>query len=203
MKYIVPLFFLLLPLQLISAQNFEFFALAGPVVSQIDGDHFGGYDKMGIMAGAGVAHKLNTNWCAQMELAYIQKGKGIYNAQDGSTYKVKLNYIHIPVLAKYSILEQLSIESGLSLGFLMAYQFLEDGEPNNSHQPYTPNNVDLNWLLGGTYVFSDEWKLNLRFAYSILPMGSTIEDNIYRPNFWRKTGGQYNNSLALAVQYWF
>ena len=199
--------YLLIPLlTLISlsatAQDFDFFALAGPVASQIDGDNFGGYNKMGLVLGAGVSRDINHSWKAQMELEFIQKGKGSYY-EDGSTYKVILNYLQLPIIANYTLIENLSIETGVSFSYLISYQFNENGEDNNSHRPYTPYSYDINWLLGSTYSFSKEWKVNLRFAYSILPMGNTIEEEVYNPNFWRKPGAQYNNSLAVTVQYWF
>lgn len=189
---------------LVSAQDFNFFALGGPVVSQIDGDHFGGYNKMGAVFGVGVSHDINTEWSALMELEYIQKGKGSYNADDGSTNKIVLNYFQLPLLINYHLLDNFSIESGISLGYLFSDKFYQNGEIN-THPIYTPYFYDIDWLLGATYTLSDEWKLNLRFSYSIIPMGNIYEnpEDFYRPNFWRQPGGQYNNSLAVAAQYWF
>lgn len=192
-------------LSITSAQEFDFFALGGPVFSQIDGDHFGGYNKIGALVGLGVSHPINEEWNAQMELEYIQKGKGTYNEADGSSYKIKLNYLQLPIAINYRILEKLSVETGLAVSLLLSSKFYENGEPNDDHSLYTPNKFDINWLLGSTYALSKEWKINLRFSYSIFPMGNTLEgvEDVYSPNVWRKPGGQYNNSLALAMQYWF
>ncbi len=186
-----------------SAQSFDFYGLAGPVLSQIDGDRVGGYDKMGFTLGAGVSRRYDDQWSGLLELSYIQKGKGSYNESDGSTYKIRLNYMQVPLAARYQLSPVFSLETGLSMAFLFSYQFFENGENNNEHRPYTPYWYDLDWLLGASYVINDEWTVNLRFTYSIFPMGDRIEEDTYRPNLWQNPGGQYNHSLALALQYWW
>ncbi len=195
-------FLCLLSFQIASAQKFDFYAQAGLVASQIDGDHMAGYDKMGGTTGVGVHRTFNEKWGALMEIGYIQKGKGSYTSK-GANYEIRLNYIQLPLVATYQIAELFQIESGCSFGFLLSYQFFEDGENNNKHRPYTPKNLDINWLLGASYKITEEWRLNLRFAYSIVPMGNLLDEDTYRTNFWRKNGGQYNHSLCLSVQYWF
>lgn len=189
-------------LQLSHAQEFNFFALAGPVASQIDGDRIGGYDKMGLVAGIGVSHHLNNNWNAIMELEYISKGKGSFEESTGASYKTALHYIQLPLLAEYKVIENLYVETGVSFAYLLSYQFYEDNEPTNS-EPFKPLNFDLDWLLGATYAIDEDWRVNLRFSYSIIHMNEITETDYYRPNIWKHPLGKYNRSLALAVQYWF
>lgn len=201
-KQFLILITLFISLQLASAQDFKFFALGGPVVSQIDGDRIGGYDKMGVVAGLGVSHSINTKWNALMELEYISKGKGTYEESTGATYKTALHYLQLPLLAEYNVADHFYIETGLSFAYLMSYQFYENGEPT-SGEPFQPLNFDLDWLIGGTYEINEDWRVNLRFSYSIIHMNEITETDYYRPNIWKHPLGKYNRSLALALQYWF
>jgi len=186
----------------ISAQSFDFYALAGPAVSQIDGDRVGGYNKLGAIAGIGVAHSVTSDWQALMELEYVSKGKASYAENSGATYTTALHYIQLPILAKYELTHNIHVESGLSLAFLMSYQFYEDNEPISS-DPFQPLKFDFDWLLGATYTINEYWKVNLRFAYSILHMNEISDTSYYRPNIWKHPLGKYNRTLTLAMQYWF
>lgn len=199
-----PLFILLLlaACTIAQAQDFDFYAIGGPVVSQVDGDRIGGYDKLGAVAGIGVAHAFVSPWRGIMELEYIQKGKGSFNESSGETTKTTLHYIQLPVLAEYTILENVALETGFSFGYLMKYQFYQDGQPTD-HSYYTPRTFELDYLFGGSYTINELWKVNLRFAYSIIPIGVTSDEEIFRTTIWRNPYGRYNRSVALAFQYWF
>lgn len=201
-KHIAILIITITSCQTILAQEFDFYALAGPTVNQIDGDRIGGFDKMGAVAGVGVARSLSPQWQALMELEYMSKGAASYVESSGATYKTALHYIQLPLLAEYKIAQRVYIESGLSFGFLLSYQFYEDNEPSSS-EPFKPLKFELGWLLGGSYAIDENWKINLRFSYSIVHMNEITETGYYRPNIWKHPLGKYNRSLALAVQYWF
>jgi len=183
------------------AQNFEFYTLAGPVVSQIDGDRVGGYNKLGAVAGIGVAYPFQEVWYAMMELSYIGKGKGSFNESSLATYKTSLHYIQLPLLISRQVHPQFVVETGLSTGYLLAYEFYEDGSPTNS-DPYRPTRFDMDGLLGLSYLLNAHWKLNLRFSYSLFHMNK-ISGDYYRSNIWKHPLGKYNRNMALAFQYWF
>jgi len=56
------------------AQDFYAGATGGLVLSQVDGDSFGGYNKFGGNAGLFVRNSFGEKWGGRMELKYIQKG---------------------------------------------------------------------------------------------------------------------------------
>lgn len=201
MTKIITLLIALLSTVFTCAQSFDFYALAGPSVSQIDGDRMGGYDKLGAVAGIGIAQSFSPQWYGLMELEYISKGKGSYNETTGATYKTALHYIQLPILAEYKITDKLFLESGISMAVLLSYQFYEDNEAS-SNEPFQPLKFDIEWLLGSTYSINKNWKVNLRFAYSIIHINEISETNYYRPNFWKHPLGRYNRSLTVALQYW-
>lgn len=187
----------------LSAQSFDLYALAGPVVSQIDGDRIGGYDKFGIVAGVGLSRPYSKHWSGVMELEYISKGKGSYTESTGATNKTALHYIELPILAHYHLDDKFSLESGLSFAALMSYQFYEDGQ-ESSHNPWDPNSFDFEWLFGASYKLNEDLAINLRFSTSITPMGLTSDiEVVHRPNIFKHPYGMYNRSVAIAFQYWF
>ncbi len=185
------------------AQNFDYFASAGIAGSQIDGDHLGGYNKFGFTLGMGVSYDFTNRWSGQMELNFIQKGKGSAEGTSDNNYKTRLNYAEVPLLAQYHLTDYLSIETGISFAYLVSYHFYENGENNDEHRPYTPYSYDMDWLLGATYTINEHWKANLRFAYSIVPIGDTIDDDVYTSHFGDNLGAKYNRTLCLSLQYWF
>ena len=201
MKYLTLTLLSLLALN-VSAQSFDLYASAGPVLSQIDGDRIGGYDKMGLVFGLGIEQAVSGPWKGFLELNYIQKGKGVYNESDGSTKRTVLHYVDLPLIAGYQVIDQLVVQAGVSFGVLIDYQFYEDGSIT-THYVYTPNRFDVDYLVGASYILNASWQINLRLASSIFAMGDQSPDDTYRPNIWRNPGGKYNRSLALTFQYWF
>lgn len=182
------------------AQSFDFYAAAGPVVSQIDGDRIGGYNKAGIMLGMGVKRLVYHKTHLTLEIDYIQKGKGVFNPSDNSSYQTILNYIDLPFLAHYSINERYSIQAGISVAALVSYKFLYNGEENEAPS-YTPNNYDIDYVLGASYHLNEQWSVDLRLAQSIFAMGDKIPNDSYSPNIWTNPGAMYNRSLCLALVY--
>jgi opacity protein-like surface antigen len=205
MKSVRTLFFVtfLILVSTVRAQSFDAFVLAGPVVSQVDGDYLGGYNKLGVVGGLGVSYDIKDKLSGILELSYIQKGKGMFNKSDFSSTKTVLNYLQMPLLVTYEVMPKLKVEGGFSIGLLLSYKFIEDGIESSDFAPYTPNAWDVDWLVGARYDFTDVWSLNLRFAYSLFPMGDEIEDDVYSPDVWRNSGAKYNRSIALALMYWF
>jgi hypothetical protein len=201
-RIILPLLLCLSSYTLVG-QAYELYALAGPVLNQIDGDRLGGYDNLGAVAGIGVYTPLSESWKGMLELEYINKGSGSFDEASGASKKTALHYIQLPVIVEYNINDKFFVETGLSIAYLMGYQLYEDGHPSSFYTG-TFKNFDFQWLCGGSYALSEQWRVNMRFSYSIVPMGLTSDiESVYRPNFWKHPYGLYNRNLALAFQYLF
>lgn len=186
MKRLISLLLLLISLNFAFSQSFDLYLMAGPVVSQVDGDRLGGYNKIGTTAGLGISHAIKPQWKALMELNYIQKGKGTYSAENSSSNKTILNYVELPLITEYQINEIFSLQAGLSGALLMSYKFLEDGGVNNA-PIYTPNRFDFDYQLGGCYLLNEQISIVVRLARSIIAMGDS--------------GNKYNRSIALSLRY--
>ena len=73
MKRSLIIILIVLP-AVLSAQRFNGGVLIGLSASQVDGDTYAGFDKVGLQGGVFVNTKFNNAWGAQMELKYNAKG---------------------------------------------------------------------------------------------------------------------------------
>ena len=71
-KFLVIVLFIIPVMTL--AQRFKGGVLLGICASQVDGDTYGGFDKVGLQGGVFVNTKFTKYWGAQMEIQYNAKG---------------------------------------------------------------------------------------------------------------------------------
>ena len=91
------------------AQTFKAKILAGVATSQVSGDQLAGFNKAGIMAGAGVSTKLSEKADLGFEMYYIQKGsvkQSNIDKGDLVYYRLRLNYVEVPILFEYHLSEK-------------------------------------------------------------------------------------------------
>ena len=75
---------------------------------------------LGVVAEISISDKFSV----QPELLYSAQGA----KQDGGDGELKLDYINIPVMAKFYVAEGFSLEAGPQVGFLMSAKSEEGGE---------------------------------------------------------------------------
>lgn len=190
-----------------SAQDFVAGPLAGMSFSQVDGDFHAGFHKPGINIGGFVYRPISENWDIQMEIAYTQKGsrkKPNYDNNDYTDYEINLQYIQIPLLAKFHY-KSFSAEAGVSIGSLLASEELWEGSPLVSDDEVPFKDMEYATLFGVNYHINKRLWVNVRWSYSInrirIPYNGEIP--IYEPKkHWlsRKTG-QYNNNVLVSVYF--
>jgi opacity protein-like surface antigen len=103
-------------------------------------------------------------------------GGGSY--YDGADYNLKLNYLNLPVILKYKIIEKLSIDFGPQIGYLMSAKTKID-VTEDSRDPSQNYSVEIDMLNDGTYNFGGttvqgkasanrlDFSLNLGASYDI------------------------------------
>lgn len=200
MKRLTILIFLIVFAWITSfAQKFEGGVLGGLNASQVDGDTYSGYKKPGIVAGGYVLTNLSRNFFAGMELKFAQKGSRNIDSlaiNDQIKYVMRLNYIDIPVYIGIRTNDRISILLGLSPGFLISGNEYNDyGKfPPQDQHPF--KSFDLEALMGFRFKFSNRLFVDLRGAYSVLPIRNK-PGNIL--SYWK--GSQFNNLLSTTVFY--
>lgn len=201
-KLIIPIFLLLL-VNVVFAQRFEGGILAGYNATQVEGDSYKGFSKPGALAGIYVQTDIAPAIFAGMEIKYSQKGarnKIKSTDLDPKKYIMRLGYVDVPFFMGFRTSDRSSIIGGVSAGYLIhAKEFDEYGEFVQEDQNAF-NNLDLQPFLGFQFDMLDQLKLDLRFAFSVLPIrGLPGEDATNY--FW--LNNQFNNVISLAFYYQF
>jgi hypothetical protein len=181
-------------------------AIAGICGAQIEGDGYGGYRKLGFIAGGFVNTDLSEKMSTQFEIYFINKGSFDAAHPDKGDYdkfSVNLNYIEIPVVLQYNT-NKLTFEIGLYIAKLVGTPHLEDefGEIYVNQYPFKP--FDFGGLIGASYQINERFSCNLRSKNSITPIRDfEIYDQqvgILNQLFSR---GWYNVDLNFTVRYHF
>jgi len=179
--------------------------LAGANFTQVDGDSYAGYHKIGLNVGGIMYVSLAQNFAGSMELLFSQKGSRGHKAQESGNglvineYRIDLNYVEIPFQINYFDKRRSHFGGGFSYSQLISYKekIIEAGQPVNTDD-LKFRKGDLNIVLGGSLHLVKGLFLNLRFQYSLLPVRT--KDNI---NLAFGRAEQYNNMFALRLMYLF
>ncbi|MDP1622578.1 MAG: porin family protein [Bacteroidales bacterium] len=96
----------------------------GMNITQVDGDEFIGYHKIGLHVGPMVAIPFgkNRNWSVSMELLYSQKGSNHSGSTDSTGFRLVQDYAEIPLLIHYTDKKLISGGLGVSYGQLINYK---------------------------------------------------------------------------------
>jgi hypothetical protein len=219
--FILILFLSLMwPYALVFAQQIKGEVIAGLNLSQVDGDEIYGFHKAGLNAGLGAVVPLGKNFSFSIETLYNQKGShqgqqyedSVTNPNTGKTefwtgeYKLKLDYLEVPVLFHFTDKNIISAGFGFSYGRLVNVKEYEHGRQVDTTTlnggPYDRNDynvlVDLNFRI---HKKIPKFRMNIRYAYSM----SKIRTRDFYNKFYEYTGtrDQYNNLFSLRLIYVF
>jgi len=197
MRYLFFVTALLFITVLSYGQRFHGGPMTGLVVSQVDGDNLGGYNKPGIRAGGWVNTHISELTTLQLELQYIQKGSKISEQElkSGKYYHSRLNYIQISFLGKYELMPKLNGEAGVASGYL--FEALEDLDGAGFIEPQRPfDEYEFSLLIGLNYQLNENFTGNIRLNYSALPIREHPGEQVYFID-----RGQYNNALSFSLYY--
>ncbi len=180
------------------AQTFQAYLQGGIAATQIDGDTYWGFNKVGLNLGAFVHTDFKNNWRGKMGLRYIEKGSQKGDNDNAYYYKAKLQYVEMPVMAAYTYKEKFELEGGLTFGYLMrAREAYTDTYLVDTRASY--HAFELGGIIGLTYFFQPQWGVNVQYGYSVLPVRAY--DSSGSIDYVRR--GQYNNLTTLNLIYKF
>src|SRR5690606_36279328 len=111
-------------LMVVQAQDIKFGAKAGLSLAKMNGDEEYESMRVALHLGGMAEIKISETFAVQPELLYSAQG---YKHAHG---KLALNYLVLPIMAKFSVSENLTLEAGPQFGYLLAakdkYDDLED-----------------------------------------------------------------------------
>ncbi len=187
------------------AQRFQGGLMAGATASQVDGDSYAGFNKLGFQGGVFVNTAFGKNFGAQFEIRYAGRGaQKVTSTDDPVVYKIGLHYIDLPVMATYTLKKKVVFDLGIVPGYLFAINGEDSDGPVDESRFVDFKKIDLAWMAGVNYRITDNLSANLRYSYSML----SINDNVHGISSYGRIGnlfgynnGDYNNYLTLGIYY--
>ena len=151
----------------VNAQDVKLGAKIGMNVSSINGDPDNLDSKTGWVLGATAEVSLTEKFSLQPELLYSQQG-----AKQRGSFIYDLNYISVPVMAKYYIAKGFSLEAGPQFSFLVKDELLSD--TNNAASANTnAENFDLSANLGLGYQLDNGIFFQTRYNLGLTAISET------------------------------
>ena len=154
------------------SQVFNTGLIAGISGSQIEGDGYGGYRKLGFIGGGFVGLDLSEKVSSQFEIYFINKGSFDAAHPDKGDYdklSINLNYIEVPFFLSYKS-NKIKFEAGLYLAKLVGTPKLEDEFDPVFVNQYPFKSFDFGGLIGASYQINERFSFNLRSKNSIVPI---------------------------------
>ena len=190
--------------------NIQFGLSAGLVFSNIVGDEADSFDsRTSFTAGLMVLMPINEKWALQPELNYACLGadyEDVFEDEFGSRTMVeytgafKFHYLQLPVIAKYYIVDGVSLEAGPQVSFLVAavdeYEIL--GEADDEDISDLANGVDFGLNAGVGYTFDPGIHIRARYMIGLSEVNNTDgEEGVPLGASWK------NSAFQIAVGYFF
>ncbi|KFF05038.1 porin family protein [Flavobacterium reichenbachii] len=174
-----------------NAQKTRFGVKGGLNISTIGGDDHANA-LVGFQLGGFAEINVWKKLYIQPELLYSAQG-GKFDAYNGQRdYNVNLNYINIPVVAKYYITKQFTVEAGPQLGLLVS-----------SKSPYDEKTVDVGFNLGAGYNFTNNFSVGIRYTIGLTSAYGYGNDYYDDYDYGYYDNRYTNNVLALTAAYKF
>ena len=177
-------------------QEFNAGLFGGVTASQVDGDSYWGYNKLGLTAGAFVNREINYQIYWQMELKYVSRG--VYKGPtdpDPSLYRSTYRYLELPLSVFYLFDQRIQVEAGVSPEVLIRAHFSDqDGLLDPASYPDN-RRVGVSVFAGIHYWLNESLGAGIRFTYSAIPFRDPREWN--HPRY----RGYYHDVICLSLSY--
>ncbi|HTN46688.1 MAG TPA: outer membrane beta-barrel protein [Flavipsychrobacter sp.] len=180
----------------------------GGNISEVIGDAYHGYHKLGWHIGPGVVTKFNQSILGMsLELLYSQKGsrgvKQLYSNAVGDyfeRYYLDLNYVEVPVQLLIIPQPRYYVGAGLSYSRLIKSKermvTMQQLPGIFREEDYPFLKEDWNWLVSAKYQFWRGWFVGARYARSLKPIRRAEQVPYYFGS-----GHQYNMYFTISVSY--
>jgi hypothetical protein len=193
-----------------SAQQeyFEYGFKGGLNLSNISGDEVSNYDTRTSMNIGGYGlYKILPKLGIQAELLYSEQGfSERFNSEEVDIDEIKsltrMQYINLPVLVSYNLIEQLWIEGGVQVGYLVNAEEEEEkrfidgsgqliSETETIDQTSRYESLELGLLIGLRYKLSQNFMVQARYEKSINDIDKEL------------AGDQFNEVWSFSVGFLF
>lgn len=198
------------------AQDIKFGVKAGLNYSTLTGDAVNDPSgRAGLHIGGLVELKLTDKFSIQPELLYSMQG-----VQDEYSYtefgvtvkeetKTKLDYLTLPIMAKYYIVEGFSVEAGPQIGFLLnaenENEYSAGGETETETVDVKDNfkSVDFGFNVGAGYELPMGLFFNARYNMGLSKIGEEYSETVGGTTITVEAPDVRNSVFQLSVGYKF
>lgn len=183
---------------------FNLLVTAGVSPSQVHGDLYSGFNKVGAIGGVGVEAVFSKKASMNLSFLFIQKGaKKNQNLEknDLTAYYLKLNYLEVPLLVTYTH-KRFLFDIGASIAYLINYYEADQNMVFTGLYPF--QSFDYSVKIGLGVNLSPKWFVNFRSSNSFITIRpNRIKQSVYYNNFIARTfnKGYYNNILEFTLGY--
>jgi hypothetical protein len=190
------LFLLFLTTLSLNGQQFNAGFFGGINVSQVSGDTYAGFNKLGFNGGVFVNRMIEHNFFWQAEIKYGTRG--VYQGptdSNQSLYKSSYHMLELPLSVNYLFNETIFIEVGTSPEILITTRFWdENGLMDKSSYPDN-RRFGLSVFAGIGYWFNERLMAGLRYTNSAVPFRD--------PEEWNNSQyrGYFHNVISLSLAY--
>lgn len=196
------------------AQEIKFGAKVGIGISTFSGDvedaevklsgHIGGFAEFKFKKFAIQPELLVSNVGAEWNYDYRSNNDWYYDGPvDNIKYQANLLYLHVPVMAKYYVIEPLSVEFGPQLGVLLAARteytttYWNGADSSNSENVKDElKTIDFGLNFGTTYNFKNRMFVSARYTLGLMNIDDTtpaigepdtkIQNQVFQASFGYK-----------------
>ncbi|MCK5692105.1 MAG: PorT family protein [Bacteroidales bacterium] len=181
-----------------NGQQFNAGFFGGLNVSQVSGDTYKGFNKLGFTAGFFVNSPIEQHFYWQAEIKYGTRG--VYEGPsegDASLYKSSYHIVELPLSINYLFDEKIMLELGISPEVLITVRYWdENGLLAESSYPDN-RRFGLSVFAGIGYWFNDRMMVGLRYTNSAVPFRD--------PEEWNNSQyrGYFHNVISLTLGFKF
>lgn len=184
----------------------------GMDVAQVDGDDYSGYHKVGFNTGFYGQIPVSKMFFFSVEILYVQDGAKAQTVPGQVLpYRSQYSYAQVPVLFHFQEKKAVNFGLGFEFGRLVDQKIYADeieqpdpiiceGKPVDTDlldpQFICTKRSDYRAVADANYLFTKNFMINIRFAYSMTPFGYFGSSNFINR-------GLYHNVLSFRLMYVF
>lgn len=168
-----------------NAQDVKFGVKGGLNFANLSGD-FNGDGVTSFHVGALAEFKLNEKFAVQPEI--LVSGQGSDFGEGGFNSMLKLTYLNVPIMAKYYVIEKLSLEAGPQIGFLLSAKN-ESLDVKDSFK-----SIDFGLNFGAGYDITEHFFAGIRYNVGLANIADISDNSDFKG---------HNGVFSVSVGYKF
>lgn len=206
MKYKLLIVIILFCFNVSRAQDkkFSLKPALGVTASQVHGDNYAGYNKLGFIGGLYVNSYFSKTLSLDLGLIFVQKGSRHNQNPEKNDFKyyyLNLNYLEVPVILRYAP-NKFFLTIGVSYAYLVNYYEASESGNQTGFYPFNKSEYSLNAGVGMSITKKIDFEVRANNSFmTIRPFGGNFAP--YYNNFLARwfNKGFYNNVLQLVFTY--